>query len=42
VVRALRSDAVGGGLVIEDAAAVDGERTVYSGEIFHVRLDEAV
>jgi hypothetical protein len=28
--------------VIEDPEADGGERTVYSGDVFHVRLDEAV
>ncbi|HET9520960.1 MAG TPA: biotin--[acetyl-CoA-carboxylase] ligase [Candidatus Limnocylindrales bacterium] len=42
VVRALRADPVGGGLVVEDPDAAGGERTVYSGDVFHVRLDEAV
>jgi BirA family biotin operon repressor/biotin-[acetyl-CoA-carboxylase] ligase len=42
VVRALRADPVGGGLVVEDASEVGGERTVYSGDVFHVRLDGSV
>lgn len=42
VVRALRADPVGGGLVVEDPDAAGGERTVYSGDVYHVRLDEAV
>jgi BirA family biotin operon repressor/biotin-[acetyl-CoA-carboxylase] ligase len=42
VVRALRADPVGGGLVVEDANEVGGERTVYSGDVFHVRLDGSV
>ncbi|HSL33301.1 MAG TPA: biotin--[acetyl-CoA-carboxylase] ligase [Candidatus Limnocylindrales bacterium] len=42
VVRALRVDAVGGSLVVEDPAMPGGERQVVSGEIRHLRLDEAV
>jgi BirA family biotin operon repressor/biotin-[acetyl-CoA-carboxylase] ligase len=41
-VRALRVDPVSGALVVEDAAASGGERQVVSGEIRHLRLDEAV
>ena len=41
-VRALRVDAVTGALIIEDDAAPAGERGLFSGEIRHLRLDEAV
>ncbi len=41
-VRALRVDAVTGALVVEDDAAPHGERSVFSGEIRHLRLGEAV
>jgi BirA family biotin operon repressor/biotin-[acetyl-CoA-carboxylase] ligase len=41
-VRAVRADPLGGGLVIEDVAADGGERTIVSGEIRHLRLQEAV
>lgn len=42
VVRALRVDPVAGALVVEDPEAPGGERQVVSGEIRHLRLDEAV
>jgi BirA family biotin operon repressor/biotin-[acetyl-CoA-carboxylase] ligase len=42
VVRALRVDPVGGALVVEDPATPGGERQVVSGEIRHLRLDDAV
>ena len=41
-VRALRVDAVTGALVVEDETAPAGERSVFSGEIRHLRLGEAV
>ncbi len=43
VVRALGVDDLTGGLVVGDPTAADGQRTVLSGEIVHLRLaDEAV
>jgi BirA family biotin operon repressor/biotin-[acetyl-CoA-carboxylase] ligase len=42
VVRALRADPVGGGLVVDDPGSPAGERTVYSGDVVHVRLDGSV
>jgi biotin-(acetyl-CoA carboxylase) ligase len=41
-VRAVRSDPVGGALVVEDPQSANGERAVVSGEIRHVRLDGTV
>jgi biotin-(acetyl-CoA carboxylase) ligase len=41
-VRALRSDAVSGALVVADPRSTTGERAVVSGEIRHVRLDGTV
>ena len=41
VVRALGVDASTGGLIVGDAAEVDGRRTVLSGEIVHLRLSDA-
>jgi BirA family biotin operon repressor/biotin-[acetyl-CoA-carboxylase] ligase len=38
VVRALGVDPNSGGLVVEDCAAVDGRRTILTGEIVHLRL----
>jgi BirA family transcriptional regulator, biotin operon repressor / biotin---[acetyl-CoA-carboxylase] ligase len=42
IVRALRSDPESGALVVADRGSPGGERAVVSGEIQHVRLDEAV
>lgn len=43
VVRALGVDDLTGGLVVDDPTAADGQRTVMSGEIVHLRIaDEAV
>ncbi len=42
VVRARRVDALTGALVIEDDAEPAGERSVFSGEIQHLRLDVGV
>ncbi len=38
VVRALGVDVATGGLVVEDRGAADGQRTILSGEIVHLRL----
>ena len=38
VVRALGVDVATGGLVVDDSAAPDGQRTVLTGEIVHLRL----
>ena len=38
IVRALGVDVATGGLVVDDAAAPDGQRTVLTGEIVHLRL----
>lgn len=40
-VLALGVDSVSGGLVVEDTAAPNGERTVHAGEVVHVRLARA-
>jgi BirA family biotin operon repressor/biotin-[acetyl-CoA-carboxylase] ligase len=42
MVRAVRADPDGGGLVIEDPTADIGERTIVSGEIRHLRVRETV
>jgi BirA family transcriptional regulator, biotin operon repressor / biotin---[acetyl-CoA-carboxylase] ligase len=42
VVRALGVDDLTGGLVVEDPTAADGQRTVLTGEIIHLRVADAV
>ena len=40
VVRALGVDPLSGALVVADQDAVDGRRSVFTGEILHLRIDE--
>jgi BirA family transcriptional regulator, biotin operon repressor / biotin---[acetyl-CoA-carboxylase] ligase len=42
VVRAIGVDDLTGGLIVEDPTVADGQRTVLSGEIFHLRIADAV